>query len=80
MAYTKWSTARKLNNVTLPEWKWVGTGPPGSIELRNGRILVPSYHSKYRGNLINNIVYVSSLPAHSMISFSTALLRNKQTF
>jgi sialidase-1 len=52
-----WSKAASLENVTKPEWKWIGTGPPGSVELENGRILVPSYHSKYRGNLINNIVH-----------------------
>ena len=28
-----WSTPRMLQNVTLPAWKWVGTGPPGSIQL-----------------------------------------------
>ena len=58
-----WSKSTKLNNVSLNEWKWIGTGPPGSIELDSGRILVPSYHSKYRGNLINNIVH-----GHVMIS------------
>ena len=48
---------QQILNVTLSEWKWVGTEPPGSIELKNGRIIVPSYHSKYRGNLINNLVH-----------------------
>jgi sialidase-1 len=50
-------------NVTRSDWKWVGTGPPGSLQLKNGRIIVPSYHSKVRGNLINNIVH-----GHVMLS------------
>ena len=52
-----WSAATLIHNVTLADWKWIGTGPPGSLELSNGRIVVPCYHSKYRGNLINNIVH-----------------------
>ena len=52
-----WSTATLIHNVSLADWKWIGTGPPGSLELSGGRIIVPSYHSKYRGNLINNIVH-----------------------
>eukprot|EP00039_Didymoeca_costata_P033205 m.41276 g.41276 ORF g.41276 m.41276 type:complete len:499 (-) comp9750_c0_seq4:2668-4164(-) len=60
-----WSQAREIPNVTLPEWKWVGTGPPGSIQLKHtsGRLLVPSYHGRFRGNLINNIVH-----GHVMLS------------
>jgi len=59
-----WSIPRCLgDNVTRSTWKWVGTGPPGSLELQSGRILVPSYHSKVRGNLINNIVH-----GHVMLS------------
>jgi len=38
-------------------------GPPGSLELASGRIVVPSYHSTMRGNLINNIVH-----GHVMLS------------
>ena len=60
---TTWSHPQLLDNVTQPDWKWVGTGPPGSLELQSGRILVPSYHSKVRGNLINNIVH-----GHVMLS------------
>lgn len=30
-------------------WQFIGTGPPGSIELQSGRVLVPSYHSYIRG-------------------------------
>lgn len=46
-----------VNPYTNPEWtgkmsgpwQWVGTGPPGSLQLRSGRVLVPSYHSFIRG-------------------------------
>ena len=59
-----WSDAKPLgSNVTRPEWKWVGTGPPGSIQLRSGRLLAPAYHSKFRGNLVNNLVH-----GHTMFS------------
>lgn len=52
-----WATAVMIRNSTLPKWKWVGTGPPGSIQLQSGRILVPSYHSNFRDDLVNNIVH-----------------------
>lgn len=59
-----WSRATLIPDVVADEWKWVGTGPPGSIQLReSGRIVVPCYHSKYRGNLINNFVH-----GHVMLS------------
>lgn len=34
-----------LRNVTNPAWAWIGTGPPGAIQLRAGRLVAPSYHS-----------------------------------
>jgi len=52
-----WSKAHLIPNVTLPGWAWVGTGPPGSIELQSGRVLVPTYHGKLRGNVLNNQVH-----------------------
>ena len=66
-----WSIPRLIGtNVTRSDWKWVGTGPPGSLQVQatagsphHGRIIVPSYHSKVRGNLINNIVH-----GHVMLS------------
>lgn len=66
-----WSTPQVIHNVTRSDWKWVGTGPPGSLQLAmrgphsglSGRIVVPCYHSKVRGNLINNIVH-----GHVMLS------------
>jgi len=58
-----WSTAQQLPNATLPEWAWVGIGPPGSIQLRSGRIVVPCYHGPLRANLLNNKVH-----GHVMLS------------
>ena len=34
-------------DAALASWNWVGLGPPGAIQLRTGRILVPAYHSVY---------------------------------
>eukprot|EP00041_Stephanoeca_diplocostata_P036684 m.1348750 g.1348750 ORF g.1348750 m.1348750 type:complete len:534 (-) comp24915_c1_seq10:3981-5582(-) len=62
-----WNTPRLLPNTTLPTWHWIGTGPPGSIQLKHpgtaytGRIVVPIYHGPLRGNLANNVVHGSTL-------------------
>eukprot|EP01064_Diplonema_japonicum_P026887 TRINITY_DN38492_c0_g1_i1.p1 TRINITY_DN38492_c0_g1~~TRINITY_DN38492_c0_g1_i1.p1 ORF type:complete len:389 (+),score=58.69 TRINITY_DN38492_c0_g1_i1:64-1167(+) len=41
-----WSNPTDISSTTVdPSWKWVGTGPPASIQLKTGRILVPSYHT-----------------------------------
>lgn len=50
-----WAPARQLHGVARPGWNWVGTGPPGSIELASGRVLVPGYHAKSRTN--NNVCH-----------------------
>lgn len=42
-----WSPPRNITSATLPEWKWVGTGPPSSIQLESGRIVTPSYHDSW---------------------------------
>lgn len=50
-----WSDAQQIPNVIKKEWAsshpsqsgngtFVAAGPPGSIQLRSGRVLVPSYH------------------------------------
>jgi len=43
------SKAQEMENATKAEWKWIGFGPPGSIQLKHGknagRILIPAYHS-----------------------------------
>jgi sialidase-1 len=62
---TTWSAAEFVSIVTEthPEWKWLATGPPGSIELSENhpvkpfRIVVPGDHGLKRGNLANNICH-----------------------
>jgi len=54
-------------------WQWVGIGPPGSLELSDGRIVVPSYHSFIRGLEGDGVLPVSQLYnnfalGHTMIS------------
>jgi len=34
-----------IYNVTKPNWKWVGLGPPGGLLLQSNRILIPAYYS-----------------------------------
>lgn len=58
-----WSRPRRLPGTVKPSWKWVGLGPPGSIQLRSGRVLVPSYHGELRAGIVNNLVH-----GHVMIS------------
>jgi sialidase-1 len=41
------SPAQIISNVTKPEWKWVGLGPPGGLLLQSNRILIPAYYSTY---------------------------------
>ena len=45
-----WLTPVEQPNATLPSWTWIGTGPPSSLQLPSGRIVVPSYHSSTPGD------------------------------
>jgi len=38
-----WSTPVQIYGITLPEWKFMGLGPPGGLQLSTGRILLPGY-------------------------------------
>jgi len=40
-----WSPPKPMDNCTHSNWSWIGFGPPASIQLESGRILIPSYHS-----------------------------------
>lgn len=40
-----WSAPVYHPQLVLPSWKWVGLGPPAGIQLRSGRLLIPSYHT-----------------------------------
>ena len=40
-----WSDPEYHPELVKSDWKWVGLGPPSGIELRSGRLLIPSYHT-----------------------------------
>ena len=40
-----WAAPSWLPGLVQPSWQWVGLGPPGAIQLKSGRLLVPAYHS-----------------------------------
>jgi len=41
-----WTTPIDISqSTTLPNWKWVGLGPPAGLKLRSGRLVVPAYHT-----------------------------------
>ena len=44
-----WATPEQVPTATRPGWMWMGTGPPGGLQLVSGRIVVPAYFS-----LVNN--------------------------
>ena len=49
-------------NTTKSNWGWVGTGPPGSYQLKSGRIITPAYHAfmnKLDGLLTKNYLIIS---------------------
>merc|ERR1712203_1306047 len=57
----RWSHPRAIDNVTDPSWKWIGTGPPGALQLSSGRIIVPGYHGPFRSNSGNLFTYLHTL-------------------
>jgi len=36
--------------VSQSGWNWVGSGPPGGIQLTSGRLLIPAYHGPFHGD------------------------------
>mgnify|MGYP000229642951 FL=1 len=57
-----WSTPRHLPDLVHPSWNWIGLGPPGSIQLESGRILVPAYHTfgiRFNGQLTHGHTVLS---------------------
>ena len=40
-----WAEPVYMPHLVLDNWKWVGIGPPGGIQLSSGRLLLPSYHT-----------------------------------
>lgn len=39
------SDPQVIPNVTKPDWKWIGFGPPAGLLLQSNRILIPSYYT-----------------------------------
>lgn len=42
---SSWAEPRSMPHLVLGDWKWVGIGPPGGIQLSSGRLLLPAYHT-----------------------------------
>ena len=42
-----WSAPQNISYAMDPSWKWFGTGPPGALVLRSGRVVVPAYHGPF---------------------------------
>jgi len=62
----------RMAKMTGP-WQFIGVGPPGSLQLRSGRVLVPAFHSYIRGLEGNGTLPLSQLYnnfalGHTMIS------------
>jgi len=57
-----WSYPQMIQGILPDALTWVGTGPPGSIQLLSGRILVPAYRSETKdddGEFAYGFVFVS---------------------
>lgn len=39
-----WSEAKQIEGVVKRDWHWIGTGPPSSLQLQNGK---SHFHSSY---------------------------------
>ena len=49
-----------LANLTVPaNWTWVATGPPGSLRLPSGRIVIPANHNLQGSSQPNSHAYLS---------------------
>lgn len=40
-----WAVPVAMPHLVLSDWKWVGLGPPGGLQLSSGRLLLPAYHT-----------------------------------
>lgn len=51
-----WSQPKPIENCTHSNWSWIGFGPPASIQLESGRVLIPSYHQTILGQKLNGLI------------------------
>jgi len=53
-----WSEPRDISETARdPKWTWYGTGPGSGVQLKSGRLVIPSYHSHekdkvYRSHMV----------------------------
>lgn len=40
-----WHGPFLIPNAANPDWRWLGFGPPGALQMMNGRLVIPSYYS-----------------------------------
>lgn len=53
-----WSPPREITaQVAEPDWTWNATGPGRSVQLRSGRIVVPSNHADAMGARRAHVIY-----------------------
>lgn len=45
-----WAAPRQVFGAAHKSWHWIGLGPPSSIQLESGRIVVPAYHAIDHGD------------------------------
>lgn len=61
-----WTGAQDISeSTTLPNWKWVGLGPPAGLRLSSGRLLIPSYHTTVFPGTVDNGLYSKG---HALLS------------
>ena len=45
-----WSEPVRLSSCERSSWRWIGSGPPGAIQIpASGRLVIPAYHTTYGG-------------------------------
>jgi sialidase-1 len=53
-----WAPPININDsVKLSDWTWYATGPGRSIQLQNGRLLVPCNHDVYQYGSYSHVIY-----------------------
>lgn len=57
-----WAEPQYQPHLVLEDWKWVGLGPPGGLQLASGRLLIPGYHTTlWKGGTYMSLLHLSFL-------------------